>query len=55
MSCLCELPFFCLDNEEFKLALFEQHNGRLNFDVDRLFHMKLNPLLSELQGYRSRP
>ena len=42
------MPFFHLDDESFRLAVFEQLNGRVNYDVDRLSCLKLNPLLSEL-------
>ena len=47
MSNLNELPFFHLDNEGFRLAIFDQSIGRINFDYDRLSSLKFNPLLSE--------
>ena len=40
--------FFHLDDENFRLAVFEQLNGRVNCDVNRLSCLKLNPLLSEI-------
>ena len=40
--------FFHLDDENFRLAVFEQLNGRVNYDVDRLSCLKLNPLLCEI-------
>ena len=42
------MPFFHLDDENFRLAVSEQLNGRVNYDVDRLSSLKLNPLLPEL-------
>ena len=44
------MPFFHLNDENFTLAVFEQLNGRVNYhdDVDRLYCLKLNPLLSEI-------
>ena len=41
------MPFFHLDNEGFRLAIFDQSIGRSNFDYDRLSCLKFNPLLSE--------
>ena len=31
-----ELPFYDLDNDSFKLAMFEMQNGTINFGNDRL-------------------
>ena len=36
------MPFFHLDDENFRLAVFEQLNGRVNDDVGRLSCLKLN-------------
>ena len=41
------MPFFHLDNEGFRLAIFDQSIARINFDYDRLSSLKFNPLLSE--------
>lgn len=46
-SLLDELPFIHLDDEGFRLAMFEQLNGPIHFDPDRLSNLKFNPLLSE--------
>ena len=42
------MPFFHFDAENFRLAVSEQLNGRVNYDVDRLSCPKLNPLLPEI-------
>ena len=44
---LNELPFFHLDNEGFRLAIFDQSIGRINFDYDRLSSLKFNPFFPE--------
>ena len=41
------MPFYHLDNEGFRLAIFDESIGRINFDYDRLSSLKFNPLLSE--------
>ena len=41
------MPFFHLDNEGFRVAIFHQFIGRINFDYDILSCLKFNPLLSE--------
>ena len=41
------LPFCQLSDEEFELALYEQINGHISYDSDRLASLKFNPLLSE--------
>ena len=41
------MPFFHLDHEGFRLAIFDQSIARINFDYDRLSSLKFNPLLSE--------
>ena len=41
------MRFFHLDNEGFRLAIFDQSIARINFDYDRLSSLKFNPLLSE--------
>ena len=43
-----ELPFIHLNEEDFRLAIFEQLNGPIRYDPDRLASLRLNPLLAEL-------
>ena len=42
-----ELLFIHLSEEDFPLAIFEQLNGPIRYDPDRLANLKFNPLLSE--------
>ena len=42
-----ELPFIYLNEEDFRLAIFEQLNGPIRYDPDRLANLRFNPLLSE--------
>ena len=43
-----ELPFIHdLNEEDFRLAMFEQLNGPIRYDPDRLASLRFNPLLSE--------
>ena len=35
-----------MDDENFRLTLFEHSNGSVNFDPERLASLKFNPLLS---------
>ena len=42
-----ELPFIHLNEEDFRLAMFEQLNGPIRYDPDRLANLRFNPLLSE--------
>ena len=45
---LAHVLLFChLSEEDFDLALFEQQNGAIRFDLDRLENLKFNPLISE--------
>ena len=46
-SLIEELPFSHLSEEEFRLAMFEQLNGSISYDPDRLAGLRFNPLLSE--------
>ena len=40
------MPFYNLDDDQFRLTLFEFMNGgTINFDPDRLAQLKSNPLL----------
>ena len=41
------MPFCHLSDEDFDLALYEQQNGAIRFDPDRLETLKFNPLISE--------
>ena len=42
------MPFYNLDDDQFRLTLFEFINGgTINFDPDRLAQLKFNPLLCE--------
>ena len=41
---LVSLPFYNLDDDIFRLALFEVENGSITFDPDRLASLKFNPL-----------
>ena len=41
------MPFFHLDNEGVRSAIFDQSIGRISFDYDRLSSLKFNSLLSE--------
>lgn len=41
------LPFCHLSEEDFDLALYEQLNGAIRFDPDRLENLKFNPLISK--------
>ena len=40
-----ELPFIHLNEEHFRLAMFEQLNGRIRYDRDRLASLRFKPLL----------
>ena len=42
-----ELPLSHLNEEDFRLAIFEQLNGSIRYDPDRLASLKFNPSLSE--------
>ena len=42
------LPFHSLDDTEFLHAIFEQQNGSVHFDSDRLLSLKFNPLSTDL-------
>ena len=42
-----ELPFIHLNEEDFRLAIFEQLNGPIRYDPIRLASLRFNPLLSE--------
>ena len=42
-----ELPFIHLNEGDFCLAMFEQLNGPIRYDPDRLASLRFNPLLSE--------
>ena len=44
---MAELPFIHLNEEDFRLAIFEQLNGPIRYDPDRLAGLRFNPLLSE--------
>ena len=44
---MAELPFIHLNEEDFRLAIFEQLNGPIRYDPDRLASLRFNPLLSE--------
>ena len=46
-SLIEELPFTHLSEEDFRLAMFEQLNGYIRYDPDRLAGLRFNPLLSE--------
>ena len=46
-SLMEELPFTHLNEEDFRLAIFEQLNGPIRYDPDRLASLRFNPLLSE--------
>lgn len=41
------MPFCHLSDEDFHLALYEQQNGSIHFDQDRLASLRFNSLLSE--------
>ena len=43
---LASLPFSHLDDDNFRLTLFELNNDPINFDSERLDSLKFNPLLS---------
>ena len=43
---LASLPFSHLDDDNFRLALFELNNGPMNDDAERFDSLKFNPLLS---------
>ena len=48
MISLSSLPFYNLDDDQFRLTLYEFMNGgTINFDPDRLAQLKFNPLLCE--------
>ena len=48
MKSLSSLPFYNLEDDQFRLALFEFiDGGTINFDPDRLAQFKFNPLLRE--------
>ena len=42
-----ELPFIHLNKQDFRLAIFEELNGPIRHDPDRLASLRFNPLLSE--------
>ena len=42
-----KLPFIHLNEEDLRLAMFEQLNGPIRYDPDRLASLRFNPLLSE--------
>jgi len=42
--CTDSLPFCHLDDDEFSVAIYELANGTVNFNSDRLFSLKFNPL-----------
>ena len=42
-----ELPFIHLNEEDFRLAIFEQLNGPIRYDPDRLASLRFNPSLPE--------
>lgn len=45
---LASLPFYNLDDDQFRLTLFEFLNsGTINFDFEQLAQLKFNPLLCE--------
>ena len=44
-SLMEELPFSHLNEEDFRLAMFEQLNGSIRYDPDRLAGLKFIPLL----------
>ena len=46
-SLIEELPFSHLNEEDFRLAMFEQLNGSMRYDPDRLAGLRFNPLLSQ--------
>lgn len=48
MSIENTLPFHHLDDDSFRFVLYEQFNGSIHFDVDRLSSLKFNLLLSEV-------
>ena len=44
VNSLSSLPFYNLDDDQFRLTLFEFMNGgTINFNPDRLALLKLNP------------
>ena len=48
MISLSSLPFYNLDDDQFRQTLYEFMNGgTINFDPDRLAQLKFNPLLCE--------
>ena len=47
------MPFCHLSDEDFDLALYEQQNGAIRFDPDRLENLKFNPLISETNNQSS--
>ena len=47
MNDLLNLPFVHLDDESFRLALFELRYGNINFNVDRLESLHFNPFLRD--------
>ena len=52
VNSLSSLPFYNLDDDQFRLTLFELRNGgTINFDPDRLAQLKFNPLLC--QSYKN--
>ena len=44
LSLMEELPFIHLNEEDFRLAIFEQLNGPIRYDPDRLASLRFNPL-----------
>ena len=48
VNSLSSLPFYDLDDDQFRLTLFEFENAStINFDPDRLAQLRFNPLLRE--------
>ena len=46
VNSLSSMPFYNLDDDQFRLTLFEFMNGgTINFDPDRLAQLKFNTLL----------
>ena len=48
-----ELPFIHLNEEHFRLAMFEQLNGRIRYDPDRLASLRFKPLLIYLKPIKN--
>ena len=48
INSLSSMPFYNLNDDQFRLTVFECMNGgTINFDPDRLAQLKFNPLLCE--------